>query len=104
MSQEEYFSFVQSLALDLNRRQVKLPSFPDVVVRIRSALDDPDTTADPDADAQPERAEPGRRRINEPAVADVPLEMLPLSGRVVSCRNTTKRRFSARRPIGSAHR
>jgi len=44
MSQSEYFELVQSLAADLNRDDVKLPSFPDVVVRIRTALDDPDTT------------------------------------------------------------
>ena len=45
MSQEEHFKFVQSLASELNSKQVKLPSFPDVVVRIRTALDDSDTTA-----------------------------------------------------------
>lgn len=36
--------------MDLNRDDVKLPSFPDVVVRIRSALNNPDTTADDVAD------------------------------------------------------
>ena len=45
MSQDEHFEFVQSLANDLNRKTVKLPSFPDAVVRIRAALDDSDTTA-----------------------------------------------------------
>mgnify|MGYP001813407436 FL=1 len=45
MSQKEYFELVQSLAADLNRDNVKLPSFPDVVIRIRTALDDPDTTS-----------------------------------------------------------
>ena len=45
MSQSEYFELVQSLAADLNKEDIKLPSFPDVVVRIRTALDDPDTTA-----------------------------------------------------------
>ena len=46
MSQNEYFEFVQSLADDLNNDEIKLPSFPDVVVRIRAALDDPDTTGE----------------------------------------------------------
>ena len=46
MSQEEHFRFAKSIAMDLNRDEVKLPSFPDVVVRVRSALDDPDTTAE----------------------------------------------------------
>ena len=46
MSQDEHFKFVQTLAKDLNKNDIKLSSFPDVVVRIRSALDDPDTTAD----------------------------------------------------------
>ena len=46
MSQNEYFDFVQSLADDLNNDEIKLPSFPDVVVRIRTALDDPDTTGE----------------------------------------------------------
>ncbi len=44
MSQEEYFKLVQTLAEDLNGKHVKLPSFPDVVMRIRTALDNPDTT------------------------------------------------------------
>lgn len=44
MSQNEYFELVQALAGDLNSNDIKLPSFPDVVVRIRTALDDPDTT------------------------------------------------------------
>lgn len=44
MSQEEYFRFVQTLAEDLNGKHVKLPSFPDVVMRIRAALDKRDTT------------------------------------------------------------
>ena len=46
MSDEEHFKFVQSLANELNKKDVKLPSFPDVVIRIRKALDDPDTTGD----------------------------------------------------------
>ncbi len=45
MSQSEYFELVQSLAADLNKNNVQLPSFPDVVIRIRTALDDPDTTS-----------------------------------------------------------
>lgn len=45
MSQNEYFELVQSLAADLNKNDISLPSFPDVVVRIRTALDDADTTA-----------------------------------------------------------
>ncbi len=46
MSQDEHFRFVQALAGDLNRKDIKLPSFPDVVIRIRAALDDPETTGD----------------------------------------------------------
>ena len=46
MLQEEYFKFVKSLAVDLNRKEVSLTSFPDVVMRIRKALDDPDTTCE----------------------------------------------------------
>lgn len=45
MSQDEHFRFVKALAVDLNRNEIKLRSFPDVVVRIRSALDCSDTTA-----------------------------------------------------------
>jgi HD-like signal output (HDOD) protein len=44
MSQDEHFKFVKALAKDLNSKDIKLPSFPDVVMRIRAALDDPDTT------------------------------------------------------------
>jgi len=44
-SKDDYFRLVQSLAADLNKKDVKLPSFPDVVIRIRTALDDPDTTS-----------------------------------------------------------
>jgi HD-like signal output (HDOD) protein len=46
MSQDEYFRFVQELASDLNRKEVKLPSFPDAVIKIRHALDDADCTSD----------------------------------------------------------
>lgn len=45
MSQDAYFRFAKSLARDLNRDEISLPSFPDVVIRIRAALDDPDTTS-----------------------------------------------------------
>ena len=44
-SQDDYFKLVQSLAADLNKNEISLPSFPDVVVRIRTALDNADTTA-----------------------------------------------------------
>ena len=44
MSQDEHFKFVKALAIDLNRNEIKLSSFPDVVVRVRNALDDPDTS------------------------------------------------------------
>jgi len=50
MSQDEYFRFVQELASDLNRKEVKLPSFPDAVIQIRHALDDADCTSDDLAD------------------------------------------------------
>jgi HD-like signal output (HDOD) protein len=46
MPSDEYFKFVKSLAIDLNRNDLKLTSFPDVVIRIRSALDDPNTTGE----------------------------------------------------------
>ena len=44
MSQDEYFEFVKSLAVELNRKEIELTSFPDVVIRVRKALDDPDVT------------------------------------------------------------
>ncbi len=50
MSSDEHFNFVKALSRDLNRDDISLPSFPDVVVRIRSALDDPDTTGEDLAD------------------------------------------------------
>ena len=46
MSQDELFEFLQSLAADLNGKLVKLPSFPEVVMRIRAALDDQETTGE----------------------------------------------------------
>lgn len=45
MSQDAYFKFAKSLARDLNRKEIALPSFPDVVIRIRTALDNPETTS-----------------------------------------------------------
>ncbi len=44
MSQDDHFKFVKALAIELNRNEIKLSSFPDVVMRVRNALDDPDTT------------------------------------------------------------
>lgn len=44
MSQSEYFEFVQALAEDLNNNEIELPSFPDVVMQVRTALENPDTT------------------------------------------------------------
>ena len=44
-SHGDYFKLVESLASDLNKNDVKLPSFPDVVIRVRTALDNPETTS-----------------------------------------------------------
>ena len=41
MSAEEQAQFLQRLAEDLNSRKISLPSFPDVVIKIRNALEDP---------------------------------------------------------------
>ena len=41
MSAEEQAQFLQRLAEDLNSRDISLPSFPDVVIKIRTALEDP---------------------------------------------------------------
>ena len=46
MSQGPYALFVQTLATELNNKQISLPSFPDVVVKVRAALDVPETTAE----------------------------------------------------------
>ena len=43
---DEYLKFVESLASELNHREIKLTSFPDIVLRVRIALDDPDTTSE----------------------------------------------------------
>ncbi len=50
MSVEEQSRFLQELAADLNSRDIQLPSFPDVVVNIRTALEDPSCTAENLAD------------------------------------------------------
>lgn len=50
MSSAEYFRFVQMLADELTRKEIKLPSFPDVVIKIREALEDGDCTAERVAD------------------------------------------------------
>ncbi len=50
MSQDEHFQFVQSLAKELNRKEITLTSFPDVVMRVRQALNEPDTSAEQIAD------------------------------------------------------
>jgi HD-like signal output (HDOD) protein len=46
MSKEEHFEFVKSLASELNRHEIELASFPDIVLRVRIALDNPDTTSE----------------------------------------------------------
>lgn len=46
MSSNEYFRFARVLADELTRKEVRLPSFPDVVLKIRTALEDGDCTAE----------------------------------------------------------
>ncbi len=46
MSADEQAQFLQGLAEDLNSRNIALPSFPDVVIKIRTALEDPTCTAE----------------------------------------------------------
>ncbi len=46
MSAEEQTRFLQELAEDLNSRSISLPSFPDVVINIRTALEDPACSAE----------------------------------------------------------
>jgi HD-like signal output (HDOD) protein len=41
VSAEEQTQFLQELAEDLNSKNIQLPSFPDVVINIRTALEDP---------------------------------------------------------------
>lgn len=45
MSAEEQAQFLQGLAEDLNSKNIALPSFPDIVIKIRTALQDPTCTA-----------------------------------------------------------
>ena len=46
MSAEEQAQFLEGLAADLNSREIALPSFPDIVINIRTALEDPTCTAE----------------------------------------------------------
>lgn len=46
MSADEQAQFLQGLAEDLNSKDIALPSFPDVVINIRTALEDPTCTSD----------------------------------------------------------
>ncbi len=46
VSAEEQAQFLSQLAEDLNSKNVELPSFPDVVINIRTALEDPSCTAE----------------------------------------------------------
>lgn len=46
MSADEQTRFLQELAEDLNSRDIQLPSFPDVVINIRTALEDPSCTSE----------------------------------------------------------
>lgn len=50
MSSDEQTRFLQELAEDLNSKDIKLPSFPDVVINIRTALEDPTCTSERLAD------------------------------------------------------
>ena len=50
MSAEEQSQFLQQLAEDLNSKNIQLPSFPDVVINIRTALEDPSCTSERLAD------------------------------------------------------
>ncbi|MGI9271352.1 MAG: HDOD domain-containing protein [Woeseiaceae bacterium] len=46
MSTDEQTKFLQQLAEDLNSKNIKLPSFPDVVINIRTALEDPSCSSE----------------------------------------------------------
>ncbi len=46
MPPSEQTQFMQGLAESLNSRKIALPSFPDVVIKIRTALEDPTCTAE----------------------------------------------------------
>ncbi|MDH3351677.1 MAG: HDOD domain-containing protein [Gammaproteobacteria bacterium] len=50
MSTDEQTQFLQQLAEDLNSRNITLPSFPDVVIKIRTALEDPTCSSERLAD------------------------------------------------------
>ena len=50
MSSDEQTQFLQQLAEDLNSKKIKLPSFPDVVINIRTALEDPTCSSERLAD------------------------------------------------------
>ena len=39
------FAFIQELAQGLSRREIELPSFPDVAIRVRRVLSDEDVSA-----------------------------------------------------------
>ena len=46
MSATEQAKFLQDLASELNSKEIALPSFPDVVIKIRNALEDPTCSAE----------------------------------------------------------
>lgn len=50
MSTDEQTQFLQQLAEDLNSKNISLPSFPDVVINIRTALEDPTCSSERLAD------------------------------------------------------
>lgn len=50
MSADDQTRFLQQLAEDLNSKNIALPSFPDVVINIRTALEDPTCTSERLAD------------------------------------------------------
>lgn len=50
MSANEQSKFLQELAESLNSKDIELPSFPDVVIKIRDALEDPTCSAERLAD------------------------------------------------------
>jgi HD-like signal output (HDOD) protein len=50
MSAEEQNRFLQELATDLNSKNIQLPSFPDVVINIRTSLEDPKCSSERLAD------------------------------------------------------
>jgi len=50
VSTDEQTQFLQQLAEDLNSKNITLPSFPDVVVNIRTALEDPSCSSERLAD------------------------------------------------------